>query len=216
MSWTLCCGLRGVHGDGQAVTVGGSIMAEQPVSFLRRRCAGCGKSFVAETIAVEFCDACQSGGDSSGANPALRRVPQFAATQGSEGEPAAGQPPLKLRRPESSPVGLSPKTTWSSPPFQVSWDDNKEYASNSNDNLPASRAPSRSRRRRVLLALLAGVSVLVLISRLDAPSVDLVWRDRFKSKATEEKPQAHPPLPLDLQPVRNNPKPGPPAPVKHL
>lgn len=176
-------------------------MAEQPIRHRLRDCEGCGESFVDSDGSTLFCTACQAAASISSANAFESSGP--AAPAGVlPSAPVGDSSPLRIREEaeDGSSIGLPGKTAWSTPPFQVGWDD-YTYPGSSGE-LPAARSLGRG-RRRVLLALIAVVSVLLLISRLDAPSVELVWRDWTRGKAANERPPM--PVSTDVRPGKTAP-----------
>jgi hypothetical protein len=91
-----------------------------------------------------------------------------------------------------SPLGIPGKIAWTTPAFRAGWDD-AEYSKRSSDSVPT-RASIVRRRRRMLLVLLCAVSGLMLLSRLDVTSVEMVWNDWMKAKPADQK-RVLPPAP---------------------
>lgn len=190
---------------------------EHPPRHRLRRCEGCGESFVDRDEEVQFCETCLAAMlDPTGDGPG-RTVSDSERAAGSG--PAAIKEPERVRdRSDSRVPGLPGKVDWTSPPFQVSWDQG-EYLNQAEESLPTGRLPTdkmpaRS-RNRTLLALVSAVAVLVLISRLDAPGIEQIWRDfnagksaaenSTAEKSREPKLVAHPPLPPE-KPKSSNPQ----------
>lgn len=178
---------------------------EQPVRHRLRCCEGCGNAFVDPTEGDEFCATCLAAGRASSSLGLVGGPPDPVTADKSGSQPTVEQPQVRILHEESSSLALPGKIAWTTPPFRVGWDEGA-YLNESEDSRSARAFPAGNavpnHRRRTLLALVAAVSVLMLISRLDAPDVEMVWRDLTKPKPAVEK-RILPPAP---QIGKNKPK----------
>ena len=161
---------------------------EHPVRHRLRRCEGCVNAFVDPNEVDEFCASCVAAGR---ARPSLGLVGgDLAPANETPSRPSAEPPPIHIVREHPPELGLPGKIAWTTPPFRVGWDEGA-YLNESEDARPARSFPSENvpakNRRRTLLALVAAVSVLMLISRLDAPDFEMAWRDLTKPKPAVER-----------------------------
>src|SRR5205823_13539581 len=95
-------------------------MAELPIRHPLRCCEGCGNTFVDRDPAAVICAACLA----EGKQPAAGNSPaEPAALVDPASAPESGPSHLRIRQAEPDVLGLPRKITWSSPAFQVGWDD---------------------------------------------------------------------------------------------
>ncbi len=175
---------------------------EQPIRQRVCRCRVCGCLFTDisgdETNSDEeaaLCPTCQALEDAPAAPlpgitvheavsvPDVKTVSTSANVSTSEDEVDKSNP--QVVRNEPSPLGLPSKIAWTTPAFRAGWE-NADYSRRSSDTVPT-RASIAGRRRRTLLALLGAVSALMLLSRLDVTSVEMVWNDWMKAKPADQK-----------------------------
>jgi hypothetical protein len=163
---------------------------EQPIRHRLRRCAGCGNAFVDPHEEVEFCAMCLAAGMANSSLRVVGGAPGPGTVEKAASSPELQQPQGRIIHDDSSSLGLPGKIAWTTPPFRVGWDEGA-YLNESENACSAKAFPSENTppnyRRRTLLALIAAVSVLMLISRLDAPDIEMVWRDLMKPKPAVEK-----------------------------